>query len=129
MMHRNTIPRRDSTMAIRPSIGNQSRDLGNVFSSQQLHEESTSRSFGEPRISHTIDIELSEDHMDGQFERLAQLFDMDDEEMGVFKAAVIEMANKKAEQMGKEWSEEVVEAVANLLVAMYIQEENQRLMV
>jgi hypothetical protein len=72
-----------------------------------------------------VEIGISEDDLTGQFDRLEEELSLSETEKRVTEAAIYELADSKIEKHGLKVSQEMRDAIANVLVSTFIQEEKQ----
>jgi len=80
---------------------------------------------GRTRI-HNIEITFKEEHLTDQFENLQEEFDLSHEEARIIWNSMNQLVTKIAKDEEKNWSEEVIDGVTNLMISMFIQEEKQK---
>jgi hypothetical protein len=73
-----------------------------------------------------VTITFDESDFAGQRERLQEEFGLSDDETDIIWGGVHSLVESMAEEKGKDWSEEVIEGVTNLITSMLIQEEKQK---
>jgi hypothetical protein len=70
-----------------------------------------------------IDIQFSKEDFSDQSVRLQEELDLSKHETGLVLDFMTNFIRMKSEEFGKDWSSEVVEAIANSMISMYIQEQ------
>lgn len=76
-------------------------------------------------IRHQVNIELGEENLEGQKERLQEELEMSKEEAELTFDLMKAYVDVKNKSLDKNWSEDVQEGIANLLIAMVIEEKKQ----
>ncbi len=69
-----------------------------------------------------MDIVLTPEHKSGQFERLKNVWGLDDDELEAFKTSVYKLIDLKLKRHGKKMSKTAKDALANLLAGMLVEE-------